>query len=92
MAASVDEPDLNAEFRSTEGLRYDLISDPDRELAKDLGLLMDAGDYGLRTARVTYLLDPDGTIVRIWEVGPGDAIDVHPDEVLETVQRLGSPP
>jgi len=54
--------------------------------------LMDAGDYGLRTARVTYLLDPDGTIVRIWEVGPGDAIDVHPDEVLETVQRLGSPP
>jgi peroxiredoxin len=88
----VDEPDLNAEFRSTEGLRYDLISDPDRELAKDLGLLMDAGDYGLRTARVTYLLDPDGTIVRIWEVGPDDAIDVHPDEVLETVQRLGSPP
>jgi peroxiredoxin Q/BCP len=89
LGASVDEPELNSSFCEAEGLRYDLVSDPGKELAEELGLLKEMGDYGMRTARYTYLVDPDGTILRVWEVGPGDAIDVHPDEVLEAVQQTG---
>jgi peroxiredoxin Q/BCP len=89
LGASVDEPELNSSFCEAEGLRYDLVSDAGKELAEELGLLKEMGDYGMRTARYTYLLDPDGTILRVWEVGPGDAIDVHPDEVLEAVQQTG---
>jgi len=90
LGVSVDEPDDNAEFRKAEGLRYELVSDPGKELAEELGLLKETGDYGLRTARYTYLLDPNGTILRIWEVGPGEAIDVHPDEVLQAVLQTGA--
>jgi peroxiredoxin len=88
LGASVDEPEYNAEFKDAEALRYDLVSDPGKELAEELGLLKDVGDHGLRTARFTYLLEPDGTILRIWEVGPGDAIEAHPGEVLEVVRGL----
>jgi peroxiredoxin Q/BCP len=89
VGASVDEPGLNASFCDAESLGYELVSDPGKELADELGLLTETGDHGLRTARYTYLLDPDGTILRIWEVGSGDAIDVHPDEVLEAVRQAG---
>jgi peroxiredoxin len=90
IGASVDEPDYNAEFCDAERLRYELVSDPGRELAGELGLLQDLSEhgYGFRARRVTYLVEPDSTILRIWIVGLGDAIDVHPDEVLEVVQVL----
>jgi len=89
LGAGVDEPDLNASFCEAESLGYELVSDPGKELAEELGLLKETGDHGIRTARYSYLLDPDGTILRIWNVGTGDANDAHPDEVLEAVQQAG---
>jgi len=86
LGASVDSSEVNAEFREQEGLEYSLFSDPTRELAGELGLLTEKGN----AARTTYLLDPDGTILRIWQVGGGDAIDAHPDEVLEAVRELAA--
>jgi peroxiredoxin Q/BCP len=89
LGASVDVADLNARFCDAEGLRYQLISDPGKELAQELGLLEEIGEYGMRTARVTYLIEANGTILQIWRVARGvDAIDVHPDTVLERVRRL----
>jgi peroxiredoxin Q/BCP len=90
LGASVDEPEYNAEFCDAEGLRYDLVSDPGGELAGELGILQDLSEHGhgLRARRVTYLVEPDGTILKLWVVGAGDAIDAHPDEVLELVLAL----
>jgi peroxiredoxin len=76
---------VNAEFGEQEHLSFPLVSDPGRELTGELGILSDR----LLATRVTYLLDPGGTIVRRWEVGPGDAIDAHPDEVLAEVRARG---
>jgi peroxiredoxin len=74
------------EFQAKEELPYALVSDPSRDLTGKLGILMDGAERGLIATRVTYLLNRDGMIVRIWEVGAGDAIDVHPDEVLAAVR------
>jgi len=59
-------------------------------LATKLGILTEGGERGYRAVRTTYLVDPDGTIVRVWTVGSGEAIDVHPDEVLAEVRRLAA--
>jgi peroxiredoxin len=84
IGASVDTSELNAEFAAKEELAYELVSDPTRELADELGLL--TGAEPPVAARTSYLLAPDGAILRIWEVGGGDAIDAHPGEVLQAVR------
>ena len=89
IGASVDEEEANREFALVNELVFELVSDTGKELADELGLLTEIGDYGERTARTTYLLDGDGTILRIWRVRPDD-IDDHPDAVLEAV-RAGGP-
>jgi peroxiredoxin len=89
IGASLDPEELNAEFRAKEELEYDLVSDPMHELGDELGLVQEPGDDNvLRARRITYLLEPDGTILKIWQVGRGDLIDVHPDEVLAFVHGL----
>ena len=85
IGASMDTSERNGAFAEAEGLAYDLDSDPTAELTDELGIVIDIENYGLRSARYTYLLEADGTILRIWQVGGGDAIDAHPDEVLEAV-------
>jgi peroxiredoxin Q/BCP len=85
VGASVDTAERNAEFSQQEGLGYPLASDPEKRLADELGILVDTSERGSLAARVTYLLDGDGTILKLWEVGPGAAIDAHPDEVLAEV-------
>ena len=86
IGASVDAKGDNARFREEEGFAYAIVSDPTRELARELGLLREIEGYGLRARRFTYLLGADGTIERIWKVGGGDAIDAHPGEVLEALR------
>jgi peroxiredoxin Q/BCP len=86
IGASLDPEELNAEFREKEELEYDLVSDTTHELGNELGLVEEMGDNKvLRAARTTYLLEPDGTILKIWQVGRGELIDAHPDEVLAFV-------
>ena len=86
----MDEQVRNDEFRKSEGVQFPLVSDPDKQLSEALGILVDLGEWGLgmRTQRITYLLDDEGTILRRWEVGQGEAIDTHPDEVLAEVRAL----
>jgi peroxiredoxin Q/BCP len=89
IGASLDPEELNAEFREKEELEYDLVSDTTHELGNELGLVEEMGDNKvLRAARTTYLLEPDGTILKIWQVGRGELIDAHPDEVLAFVHGL----
>jgi peroxiredoxin Q/BCP len=90
IGASVDTIEDNAAFREAEGLGYELVSDTGAELSDELGIANEIEGYGVRSARYTYLLEPDGTIVRIWKVGGGDAIVEHPGEVLETARALAA--
>lgn len=82
IGVSVDEAAKNDEFRSECGLDFPLVSDEGSELTASLDLLKQYGDHGTFARRVTYLLDADGTIRKVWEVS--DAGE-HPEEVLAEV-------
>lgn len=82
IGVSTDSEESHAGFAEDCGLRFPLVSDEGASLTGSLGLLKQYGEHGTFAARVTFLLDADGIVRRIWEVtDPG----VHPDEVLAEV-------
>jgi thioredoxin-dependent peroxiredoxin len=82
IGVSVDSDEKHDEFRSECGLRFPLVADDGAELTKSLGLLKQYGDYGWFAARVTYLLDADGVVEKVWDVEDAGG---HPEEVLSAV-------
>ena len=79
IGASTDPAEKNDEFRSSCELAFPLHSDEDGSLTTDVGLMKDYGEYGVLARRVTFLLDADGVVQKVWDVTDAAA---HPDEVL----------
>jgi thioredoxin-dependent peroxiredoxin len=82
IGVSVDSSESHDEFRSECGLAFPLVSDKDAELSTEIGVMKDYGQYGWLAGRVTFLLDADGTVQRVW---PVEAEASHPSEVLDAV-------
>jgi peroxiredoxin Q/BCP len=80
---SVDNDEKHEEFRSECGLRFPLVADDGAELTTSLGLLTEHPEWGSYARRVTYLLDADGVVQKVWEVEDAGA---HPEEVLSAVR------
>jgi thioredoxin-dependent peroxiredoxin len=82
IGVSTDVRAKNDEFRKTCDLAFPLHSDEDATLTTEIGVLKDYGEYGWLAQRVTFLLDADGIVQRVWDV---DDAGAHPDEVLAAV-------
>jgi thioredoxin-dependent peroxiredoxin len=82
IGVSVDTSEKNDEFRSECGLDFPLVSDEGGVLTTELDLMKQYGDYGTFARRVTYLLDGDAVVQRVWDV---DDAGEHPEEVLAAV-------
>ena len=82
IGVSTDLTEKNDEFRAECGLDFPLVSDESQELTGSLDLLKEFGEHGTFARRVTYLLDADGTIRKVWQVTDAAA---HPEEVLAEV-------
>jgi peroxiredoxin Q/BCP len=82
IGVSVDPAEKNEEFRATCDLSFPLVSDEGAELTTDIGVLKDYGEYGRLARRVTFLLDAEGVVQRVWDVTDPAA---HPEEVLAAV-------
>ena len=83
IGVSIDHADRNDEFRAECGLDFPLVSDEGAELTTSIDVLKDYGDYGLLARRVTFLLDADGVVTKVWDV---DDAGGHPEEVLAAVE------
>lgn len=79
IGVSVDSEERHEEFRQECGLRFPLVADEGGALSGELDLLKDYGEHGTLARRVTFLLDADGVVRRVWEVADAGA---HPEEVL----------
>ena len=79
---SLDSPESHREFRAKYDLNFPLLTDEDGRASEALGVLRE----NRRTAnRVTFLLDPDGRISRVYpEVSP----ETHADEILQDAATL----
>ncbi len=82
IGVSTQSPKSHTNFCNRHDLKLILLSDEEKRLTKQLGIL-----NGLtRTAkRTTYLIQPDGKIVREWRnVKPA----IHVQEVLDYIKSL----
>jgi peroxiredoxin Q/BCP len=83
IGASGDDVALQQKFIETNMLPFALLADTDLKLIKELGILGAAN--GKTPKRVTFVVDKDGKIAKIYEtVTPA----THPKEVLEFVKTL----
>lgn len=78
---SVDSSSAHGTFAQACGLHFPLLSDEDRSLSGQLGILSDAG----MAKRTTFVIDRSGRVRKIFAVSQ---VDGHVDEVLETVSQL----
>jgi thioredoxin-dependent peroxiredoxin len=88
LGVSVLDSKSKAKFATKFNLTFPLLADEDHAVAERYGAWQEKSMYGkkyLGVARITYLIDGDGKVVRRWDsVKP----EVHADEVLEALREL----
>ncbi|MEM8799331.1 MAG: thioredoxin-dependent thiol peroxidase [Pseudomonadota bacterium] len=85
---SKDTPQKHDKFRDKHGLKVDLLSDESGEMLEAYGVWQEKKMYGkvyMGIARSTLLIDPEGTIRKIW---PKVKVPGHAEDVLESLKAL----
>lgn len=79
---SLDSPESHRRFREKYNLNFPLLTDEGGRASEALGVLRENRE---KANRVTFLLDPDGRISRVYpEVSP----ETHADEILRDAAYL----
>ena len=84
LGISLDDVDSHKEFSEKYSLPYPILADVEKESAVDYGVL---GKFMMMTItkRESFIIDPDGLIVKHYKnVEP----DKHPGEVIEELKSL----
>ena len=80
LGVSLDTVESHKTFCSKDGLNFKLLADPDHKVIDEYGVpLMGGGKYAQRD---TFLIGPNGKILKEWEVKD---IAAHSDEVLAAI-------
>jgi thioredoxin-dependent peroxiredoxin len=79
---SLDSPESHRRFREKYGLNFPLLTDEGGRASEALGVLREGGE---KANRVTFLLDPGGTIAKVY---PKISPETHADEILEDAASL----
>jgi thioredoxin-dependent peroxiredoxin len=84
VGVSVDSPDSHKNFCAKQGLTFKLLADTDKKVSQQYGSLTNLL-VAKMAARNTFLVNPDGRIVKVWTgVSPAS----HSDEVLSALTQL----
>ena len=84
VGVSVDSTGRHQEFCAKQGLTFKLLADTEKVVSRRYGSLTNLLGYKI-SARNTFLVDPEGKIVRVWTgVDPGR----HSTEVLAALSTL----
>ena len=83
LGVSVDDEKSHAKFRQKYNLPFTLLSDTEKQVVEKYGVWVEKNNYGKKywgTARITFLIDKNGTVIHVFEkVKPED----HAKEVFE---------
>jgi peroxiredoxin Q/BCP len=86
---SPDGAAKHVKFRDKYGLTFPLLSDPDHGVMEAYGAWGEKTLYGKKsvgTIRSTFLVGPDGVILRAWYSVKADG---HASKVLEELEKIG---
>ena len=88
LGVSVLDSKSKARFADKYGLQFPLLADENHAVIDSYGAWQEKSMYGknyMGVARTTYLIGPDGKVVKRWD---GVKVDGHAEEVLAAVQQL----
>ncbi|MEM7081873.1 MAG: peroxiredoxin [Pseudomonadota bacterium] len=88
LGVSRDSLKSHENFRTKQGFKFDLISDPDETLCKQFDVIQEKNMYGrkvLGIERSTFLIDEKGILRNEWRKVK---VKGHVDDVLEAVKAL----
>jgi peroxiredoxin Q/BCP len=89
LGISVLGTDSKAKFAKKHHLNFPLLADEDHAVAEKYGAWQEKSMYGRKymgVARITYLIDRDGTVAKRWDKV---SVGSHADEVLAAVRSVG---
>jgi peroxiredoxin Q/BCP len=85
VGVSVDPVDSHVEFCTKENISFKLLSDVDKKVVNMYGSVQTLGKLGEVAARNTFILDPKGTVRKVFlKVDPNP----HSKEVLAALDEL----
>jgi peroxiredoxin Q/BCP len=88
LGASFDTPAENLEFATAQKFDYPLLSDVDQHVGESYDVVRDTGDqYAQFAKRLSFLIDPEGVVRRVYVVTDVAAHAADVLEDLETLQR-----
>lgn len=88
VGVSVLDAKSKAKFASKYNLTFPLLADADHDVIDKYGAWQEKSMYGKKymgVARTTYLIGPDGKVVKRWD---GVKVDGHAEDVLAAVNSL----
>jgi peroxiredoxin Q/BCP len=88
LGVSPDSLGSHEKFRAQHGLKFPLLSDPDKKVAKKYGAFGEKTMYGkkvLGMIRSTFVIDAAGVVRKVF---PRVKVDGHVDRVLEALGEL----
>jgi len=88
LGVSILDEKSKAKFATKHGLTFPLLADAEHAVADKYGVWQEKARYGRKymgIVRTTYLIGPDGRVVRRWDKVK---VDGHADEVLAAVREL----
>lgn len=88
LGISADDETSHQQFAEKYGLPFTLVSDTDTSVSQAYGVYGEKNLYGKKyvgISRVTFLIDKEGIVRKVW---PKVRPDGHANEVLEAVESL----
>jgi len=85
LGVSFDTVESHKTFCTKDSLTFKLLADPNRKAIDAYGVPVHSSGTMQFAQRVTFLISPDGKIVKEWDVKD---IQSHSDEVLGAIQAL----
>ena len=89
VGVSVDDAESHDRFAREHGLSFPLVSDPRRQLAKLYGATSTLRDVMGVTARLTFVIDRNRTVVAIFDSAV--RMSQHVDGAREAIRKLRGP-
>lgn len=85
LGVSLDTVDSHKEFCAKDSLTFKLLADPDRKVVEAYGVPIKSFGPVHYAERDTFLISPDGKIVKEWQVKD---IQAHSGEVLAAIEAM----